>query len=355
MQEAPIISVIIPVYNVAPYVEQCLQSVLNQTYDNIEIIVVDDCGIDDSMAIVERIKKEYKGNKAFKIVHHEHNRGLSAARNTGVEVANGRYISFIDSDDWIAPNMIEFLLTAANKGEYGIVSCLPLYGTPEKLDIFCEDWILEVPKVIESTDIAEELLLKKTCHTAWGKLFFKEILCNTVFREGKINEDTLFAYDAFPYLEENKINMKVIPEHLYFYRKTENGICKSHRRPFHFAEYENLLEIIQGIKKRKKTLHTKLSLHLANRIIKDMKLMVLNEKKYNKKHYLELSNILKKTSLSTARNPEENYLPRDYFGFRFIPIWYKNWYITYVLHRKPTPTEHIRIYIGDKRQKLFCK
>ena len=84
------VSIIIPVYNVAPYIEACLKSVMGQTYTGLmECIVVDDCGTDNSMAIVERVIDEYDGAIHFHIEHHHSNRGLSAARNTGIAKANG--------------------------------------------------------------------------------------------------------------------------------------------------------------------------------------------------------------------------------------------------------------------------
>ena len=106
------VSIIIPVYNVSDYVEECLQSVAAQTYTDIECIIVDDCGTDDSMQKVERFVADYKGPIAFKILHHEHNRGLSAARNSGMDAATGEYIYFIDSDDYIYPYSIDALVKA---------------------------------------------------------------------------------------------------------------------------------------------------------------------------------------------------------------------------------------------------
>ena len=92
------VSIIIPVYNVDSYIETCLQSVFNQTYQNIEVIIVDDCGTDHSMEIVEKVVSTYKGTFSIKILHHNLNSGLSAARNTGIKNATGEYIYFLDSD-----------------------------------------------------------------------------------------------------------------------------------------------------------------------------------------------------------------------------------------------------------------
>jgi glycosyltransferase involved in cell wall biosynthesis len=103
------VSIIIPVYNVSAYIERCIKSVMNQTYQDIECILVNDATPDDSIAIAERLVADYKGPVQFKIFNHEHNRGQSAARNTGVDAASGDYLYFIDSDDEITPDCIEKL------------------------------------------------------------------------------------------------------------------------------------------------------------------------------------------------------------------------------------------------------
>ena len=93
------VSIIIPIYNVAPYIKRCLQSVADQTYKDIECILIDDCGSDNSINLAKEFIYDYKGNILFTILHHEENKGLSAARNTGLRYAKGEYVYFLDSDD----------------------------------------------------------------------------------------------------------------------------------------------------------------------------------------------------------------------------------------------------------------
>ena len=94
------ISIIIPVYNVEKYIEACLHSVMAQTYTGpMECILVDDCGQDNSIGVAEKMISDYQGTIHFRILHHDHNRGQSAARNTGMDAATGEYIFFSDSDD----------------------------------------------------------------------------------------------------------------------------------------------------------------------------------------------------------------------------------------------------------------
>ena len=139
------VSIIIPIYNVAPYVEQCLQSVMHQTMTaGVECILVDDCGQDNSMELVEQMlaREGYSvcsdgtlisnhSPLTFQILHHEHNRGLSAARNTGIEAARGEYLYFLDSDDWI---------------EESAFNDLYLYLSENKVDVLRFGFIFEPSK-----------------------------------------------------------------------------------------------------------------------------------------------------------------------------------------------------------------
>ena len=108
-----------------PYIEDCLQSVMRQTYrGEMECILVDDCGTDNSMEIVQQLVAAYKGPVVFKIVHHDHNRGLSAARNTGIDVSSGEYVFFLDSDDWISDGCIERLTQPLGLEQYDAIRIL---------------------------------------------------------------------------------------------------------------------------------------------------------------------------------------------------------------------------------------
>ena len=116
------VSIVIPVYNVAPYIAECIQSVKNQTWKGrLECIFVDDCGKDDSMAVVEKELQGYEGPIDFRILHHDRNRGLSAARNTGLDASTGDYVYFLDSDDEITPDCIELLAQPLEDNEFDLV------------------------------------------------------------------------------------------------------------------------------------------------------------------------------------------------------------------------------------------
>ena len=133
-----LISVIVPVYNVEKYLPQCLNSIINQTYKNIEVVLVDDGSTDDSGNICE----EYKKNDERIIVVHQKNSGLSAARNVGIEISTGEYITFIDSDDYISPDYIENLYSALEQYSADIAIC-DLKKVSEKVELWDIDYKVE--------------------------------------------------------------------------------------------------------------------------------------------------------------------------------------------------------------------
>ena len=107
------VSVIVPVYNVEQYIKRCLKSILDQSWQDFEILCVDDCGQDQSISIIEQMQKEYP--QKIKILYGEQNMGLGAARDRGMKAASGEYIAFIDSDDYLKRNFLETYMHAAQK------------------------------------------------------------------------------------------------------------------------------------------------------------------------------------------------------------------------------------------------
>lgn len=111
----PLISVIIPVYNVEPYIERAILSVLDQTMTECECLVIDDCGSDGSMDIVRSLQQRHPAGSKIRVIRQARNGGLGEARNTGIDLAKGEYVYFLDGDDYIAPDCIEQLYCAAEK------------------------------------------------------------------------------------------------------------------------------------------------------------------------------------------------------------------------------------------------
>ncbi|MEJ5268097.1 MAG: glycosyltransferase family 2 protein [Bacteroidales bacterium] len=210
------VSIIIPVYNVEPYIERCLLSVLNQTYNNIEIILIDDCGSDNSIDIAIELIKKYKAENRTKIIFHECNKGLSAARNSGINASTGEYIYFLDSDDELALNCIELLIKSAIKyrtdlviGNYEIIGAKLSIGMPSN-NIFSNDKILTSYQKGECYEMACNKLLKR-------ELILKN---NLYFKENLIHEDLLWSFMLTCFAN----SMSIVNAKTYFYYIRKDSI-----------------------------------------------------------------------------------------------------------------------------------
>lgn len=189
------ISIIIPIYNVAPYITACLQSVMAQTYQGtLECILVDDCGTDNSVEIAERLIGSYKGPIRFRILHHDHNRGLSAARNSGIRASAGDYLFFLDSDDELTANGIQKLAEPIGVRKFDIVvGNMDVIGD-NKLAAFLKmklnnDEQLAPPHIFQTYRYKWNMM-------AQGKLYRREFLTanGLMFKEGLIHEDELWSF-----------------------------------------------------------------------------------------------------------------------------------------------------------------
>lgn len=189
----PKVSVIIPIYNVAPYVERCLKSVVSQSFKDMEVLIVDDCGTDNSMDLVQTFVDSYRGPISFRILRHSHNRGLSAARNTGIMNAIGEYIMFLDSDDYWTNNSLHLVIDKLSDEDilYFNVQVIE-YGEKKSVSD-----IVEAYKI--SGDDYYSQVLQHHQHfpfvCVWNGLFRRDFLSsnNLLFYEGIYHEDELFT------------------------------------------------------------------------------------------------------------------------------------------------------------------
>lgn len=218
------ISIIIPVYNVAPYVEDCIRSVMNQTMmEGVECIIVDDCGQDDSMVIVENLISEYKGRIVFRIIHHDHNMGLSAARNTGIDEAKGDWIYFLDSDDWIVPECIEMMYECVRKhpdiqmvfagaettnGKYKWLGY-----TNKKLPEYSNDHVWLQRSMLKRYDFGM---------IAWNRLISRSFIQDNKlsFIRGLVHEDEAWNFDLSKYIQ----SAAFVKHNTYKYNLHDNSI-----------------------------------------------------------------------------------------------------------------------------------
>lgn len=212
----PLISVIVPVYRVEEYLERCVKSILSQTYKNLEVILVDDGSPDQCPAICDACAEK---DARVKVIHQE-NKGLSGARNAGIDAASGEYLAFVDSDDYVSPHFIEELYQLLQDTGCAIGQCRFSYvkgdGLVEEGDsAFC---IYRGESLMEQLYGPEE---KATCFVvAWNKLYRAELFKETEIRypEGRIHEDEATTYRLF---HEAK-KLAFLDRALYGYY-TENG------------------------------------------------------------------------------------------------------------------------------------
>ena len=229
--KTPEISVIVPVYNVEKYLPQCLDSILGSTFKDIEVILVDDCGKDNSRAICDEYAAK---DKRVRVISNPHNMGLSASRNNGFDKARGKDIAFIDSDDFIDVTMYEKLYNAMER---------------EKVDMAgCNAWSYEE----ENKNIIEYLDVKKDIKTSYEKLgnriyggafhvwrfLFKIELLQDVRFDIIPFEDSVFMLKLYPKLGD----IYLLAEPLYFYRRHRNTLSvQRHKRNFETLKIRDIV------------------------------------------------------------------------------------------------------------------
>lgn len=192
-----LISIIVPVYNVEQYLDACLMSILKQTYNNIEIILVDDGSTDRSGKKCDEYAEK---DSRIKVIHKE-NGGLSDARNKGISVSNGSYIMFLDSDDIVSSNIVDYLYRVHEETLADIVICDSVHCYPDKKIIFEEENQRTIFKPEEA--IAEMLYQRSFLVSAWGKLFRRDVFDDILFPYGMLFEDSAVMYKIFDHA--NKI------------------------------------------------------------------------------------------------------------------------------------------------------
>lgn len=193
-----LVSIIVPVYNTEPYLNQCIDSILAQTYHNLEIIIIDDGATDNSADICE----SYSDSRI--IVYHTENRGLSAARNYGIDKSHGEYIYFVDSDDWIDADLIEKAMKCI--GDADIICFSPNEGLLSGYDALCA------------------LINERISSVAWCKLYRKNCFSKIRFPEGHVFEEVATAYKLL-YQANNVVCANIVG---YHYRFREGSITQTH-------------------------------------------------------------------------------------------------------------------------------
>ena len=280
-----LISIIIPVYKVEKYLEKCIESVLKQTYTNLEIFLIDDGSPDNCGKICDEYAKK---DSRIEVIH-KANGGLSDARNVGISKAKGRYIGFVDSDDYIKENMYEILLNLIKKYDADVSIC-NLYDVIDGNEYIRnkENGIREYSRL----DILKEVLLDKNIQSyAWNKLYKKELFDEVKYPIGKKYEDIGTTFYIFE--KCNKIVVTSEPEYYYLKRSDSlvNNVTESTVFDYMELILQRYLYIYDNIKELKQynDYYLVRTLLTANNDIKELK--QIEEK--TKQKYNELYNISK--------------------------------------------------------------
>lgn len=220
------ISIVIPTYNVENYLHRCIDSVLAQSYQDFEVILVDDGSIDSTPEICD-----YLALKDFRIrVIHKKNGGLSSARNVGIEAANGDWLMFVDSDDWLHPECVKLLLSDVLTYDVKMAMAGHMRTSqPINQEAAQKDDFL----VVVDRDKAIPRMLHGEWISAWSKLYHRSLWENVRFPEGLNNEDYAILIRIFEQCE--KVTYRKEP--LYYYYIHEGSICRSKMNPHTFDEF----------------------------------------------------------------------------------------------------------------------
>ena len=242
------ISIIIPTYNVEPYICRCLESVFEQTYRHLEVIVVDDCSSDRTMGKVQDfIGGHFCKDIVFKYLMHDCNRGAGAARNTGIMDATGDFLFFLDGDDWLIPECIELLLSYVDKYPDVEMVCAGLKVTegPQWLSYEKKD----LPEYLSDRNETNKILLQKDClnPTACNKFIKRSLVIenNIFFEENYLFEDDIWNFEVAKHVSK----IAICKHDTYVYVKREGSTMSaavSKLAPYRLRELQYFVNNISG-------------------------------------------------------------------------------------------------------------
>lgn len=227
MEKYPLISVIIPIYKVEQYLTDCIDSVINQSYSNLEIILIDDGSPDNCGQICDK----YASLDNRITVVHKKNGGLSDARNNGLNISHGNYITFVDSDDFIHKDMISILYEEIKKNNTSI-SCIGIN------DFLYKDTIIDFISSSSKVITLKEYITYPFFMCTWGKLYSKNLLQSFNFPINRLHEDEFTTYKLL--FNANLISYN--PSKAYYYRIREGSIMSSKTEKFYSDLLDALLE-----------------------------------------------------------------------------------------------------------------
>lgn len=243
------VSIIIPVYNIAPYLKHCLDSIILQTFKNLEIIIVNDCSTDGSADI---IKKYSEKDNRLKIINFEKNMGLGNARNAGLKAACGKYVIFIDADDWVGENHIETMHNAIEKHGCDLIigTHYTFDNTTKKIKLFKQKKVFyNLP--VNSVSKKQEVLTLRMIWSVWNKIYDRNFLLkNDIYFKTNKMEDILFIYETvlksagFMFIKDATYYYRINRKDSIMYNKTDRiyNCIKAASEIKKFLKSQNLFE-----------------------------------------------------------------------------------------------------------------
>lgn len=317
-----LISVIVPIFNVEKQLDRCIYSIINQTYKNIEIILVDDGSTDSCGIICDNYNKIDKRI----IVLHKANGGLSSARNAGLDNAKGDLIAFVDSDDYLEINYLEELYNNMNKYNSDISVCNVYYWKNKKKSTVIKE--VDNEFVSSNKEKFENINNKYSSLTvyAWNKLYKRKIFENIRYPDGKIYEDSYILCEILD--KTNIISYTLKPLYNYVYRKDSivnkfginhfDKIASSNRK----IDYLNKMEYYDLALKEK----NRKALEIINNLSKMICYRIKNKKVWNK-YYKELLDTTKEIKWKDSSKNVKRFKIIKKFYIYLRSVEYKAWYV----------------------------
>ena len=268
----PLISVIVPIYNVEKYLDRCVESIINQTYKNLEIILVNDGSPDNCPKMCDDYAEK---DSRIKVVHKE-NGGLSDARNVGMEVATGEYVSFIDSDDWIDLETFSLSMAKIKECNAQIVAfnIINVSDNPFVPNLSDKYEIVNSQKAIENT--IDDINIKTV---VWNKIYKRSTLQGLKFKKDKINEDEFFTFYAL----SNAQKIVYLYRQCYYYYQRSNSIMGTYSLK-RLDMLDGVKERMEFVEKKYPEIYTKAKLSFCQCCIYQYQ-MLLKNKSVDKNNY----------------------------------------------------------------------
>lgn len=312
--DLPLVSIVVPIYNVENYIIRCINSIIKQTYKNIEIICVDDFSLDNSITLLKNLQRD---DARIKILFHDKNKGLGGARNTGIKAASGEFICFVDSDDEIAENYVFELLQYIKASSADLVFCdiafidnCSLTLTHKKpfhnLDIACDSYDAQ----------ADFCSLVDVWPSAWNKIYKTEIIRKNklCYKENELYEDHAFYYQYLSACTK----VCYLPSPLYKYRINRPGQITTQESPRVFEIFSvlsQLKHIFRSILSENSTFR-KTYARVCTRLLYERFRTLKSESALRKEFVTKSRIFLRQFKFADIRRNKDYYIP---ISSKFIP------------------------------------